>query len=61
MQFAEKLVGYIEHHGLVTRRELQQHIRGRYSTREVADILAPSIEAGEIVKTLNGYAAPSRV
>ena len=56
MQFAEKLVGYIERHGSVTRREIQQHIRSRYSTREVMDILAPSIESGEIVKTPAGYA-----
>ena len=60
IQFVENLVGYIERHGSATRREIQQYIRSRYSTREVMDILAPSIESGEIVKTPTGYAPPSR-
>jgi hypothetical protein len=57
-EFAEKLVGYIVRRGSVTRRDVQLYIRGRYSTREVADILAQSIEAGFIVKTARGYAQP---
>jgi hypothetical protein len=57
-EFAEKLVGYIVRRGS-TRREVQHYIRGRYSTREVADILTQSIEAGFIVKTARG--SPSRV
>jgi hypothetical protein len=59
-EFAEKLVDFIVRRGSVTRREVQQHIRGRYNTREVVDILSQSIEGGFIVKTANGYAAPGK-
>ena len=59
-QFAEKLVGYIVQHSLVTERELQQYIRSRYSTRDVKDMLTQSIGSGAIVRTPEGYAAPDR-
>jgi hypothetical protein len=59
-QFVEKLVSYIVSKGSVTRRELQQHIKGRYSTRDVADMLKGSIEAGDIIATPDGYAAPKK-
>jgi hypothetical protein len=57
-QFVESLVNYIVSKGSVTRKELQQHIKGRYSTRDVADMLKGSIEAGDIILTPSGYAAP---
>jgi hypothetical protein len=60
-EFAEKLVDFIVRRGSVTRREVQQHIRGRYNTREVMDILTQSIEGGFIIKTANGYAAPGKI
>jgi hypothetical protein len=59
-EFAGKLIDYILRRGSVTRRELQHYIRGRYSTREVADILLQSIEAGLIEKTMRGYASPAK-
>jgi hypothetical protein len=59
-QFVENLVSYIISQGSVTRRELQQHIKGRYSTRDIADMLKGSIEAGDIILTPNGYAAPPK-
>jgi hypothetical protein len=60
-KLAKKLVDYILPKGSVTRRELQQHIKGRPNTREVADILRPYIEVGEIVETANGYTAPTQI
>jgi hypothetical protein len=59
-QFVEKLVSYIASESEVTRKKLQQHIKGRYRTTEVADMLKQSIEAGDIIATPNGYAAPSK-
>jgi hypothetical protein len=59
-QFVESLVNYIVSQGSMTRRELQQHIKGKYPTRDVADMLKGSIEAGDIILTPNGYAAPPK-
>ena len=47
----------IRQHGTITRRKLQQRIRGRYRTQEMNDMLTQAIEAGLIVRTPNGYAA----
>ena len=55
-QFVESLVSYIASRGSVKRWELQQHIKGRYNTRDVADMLKGSIEAGDIIATPDGYA-----
>jgi hypothetical protein len=54
-EFAEKLIRIIQQRGTITRRNLQRHIRGRYRTQEVDDMLKQAIEAGFIVKTPNGY------
>jgi hypothetical protein len=56
-EFVEKLLQIIERRGTITRRELQQRIKGSYRTQEVADMLKSGIEAGRIVATPNGYAA----
>jgi hypothetical protein len=56
-EFVERLLQIIEHRKTITRRELQQRIKGCYRTQEVADMLKSSIEAGRIVATPNGYAA----
>jgi hypothetical protein len=58
MHETEKIVSYILRKGSVSRRELQQRIKGKYSTRDVADMLKGSIEARVIIKTMNGYAKP---
>jgi len=55
-EFADRLIRIIERHGAISRRKLQQHIRGRYRTGEVNDMLNQAIEAGLIVKTPDGYA-----
>jgi hypothetical protein len=55
--FVDKLIGIIRQHGTITRRKLQQRIKGRYRTQEVNDMLNQAIEAGLIVRTPNGYAA----
>jgi hypothetical protein len=59
-QFVESLVNYIVSQGPVTRRELQQRIKGKHRTGEIADMLKQSIEAGDIIATPNGYAAPPK-
>jgi hypothetical protein len=56
-EFTEKLLQIIERRKTVTRRELQQCIKGRYRTQEIADMLKSGIEAGRIVATPNGYTA----
>jgi len=55
--FTDRLVRMIQRHGTISRRKLQQHVRGRYRTQEVNDMLSQMIEAGLIIKTANGYAA----
>ena len=55
-EFTDKLIGMIRQHGTITRRKLQQRIRGRYRTQEINDMLTQAIEAGLIVRTANGYA-----
>jgi hypothetical protein len=59
-QFVESLVNYIISRGSVTRKELQQHIKGKHRTGEIADMLKQSIEAGDIIAIPNGYAAPPK-
>jgi hypothetical protein len=54
--FVERLVHMIQRHGTISRRDLQRHVRGRYRTGEVNDMLNQAIEAGLIVKTADGYA-----
>ena len=49
-EFAEKLIRIIRQHGSITRRKLQQRIKGRYRTQEVNDMLTQAIEAGLIVR-----------
>jgi hypothetical protein len=56
-EFTDRLVRMIQRHGTISRRKLQQHVRGRYRTQEVNDMLSQMIEAGLIIKTANGYAA----
>ena len=56
-EFTEKLIEIIRQHGTITRRKLQQRIRGRYRTQEINDMLTQAVEAGLIVRTSNGYAA----
>jgi Bifunctional DNA primase/polymerase, N-terminal/Protein of unknown function (DUF3987) len=56
-EFTEKLIQIIRQHGSITRRKLQQRIKGRYRTQEVNDMLTQAIEAGLIVRTPTGYAA----
>src|SRR5262249_14950711 len=54
-EFADKLIRIIQQAGSMTRRQLQHHIRGRYRTQEIDDILRQAIEAGLIKRTPNGY------
>jgi len=55
-EFTEKLIGIIQQHGSITRRDLQRRIRGRYRTQEINDMLSQAIEAGLIIRTPGGYA-----
>jgi hypothetical protein len=55
-EFADRLIRMIQRHGTLSRRKLQQHVRGRYRTGEVNDMLNQAIEAGLIIKTADGYA-----
>jgi hypothetical protein len=54
--FVDRLIQMIQRHGSITRRKLQQHVRGRYRTGEINDMLSQAIEAGLIIKTADGYA-----
>jgi Bifunctional DNA primase/polymerase, N-terminal/Protein of unknown function (DUF3987) len=56
-EFVDRLIQIIQRHGSITRRKLQQHIRGRYRTQEVNDMLNQAIEAGLITRTAIGYQA----
>jgi hypothetical protein len=56
-EFADRLIRMIQRHGSITRRKLQQQVRGRYRTQEVNDMLNQAVEAGLIVKTQLGYTA----
>ena len=56
-EFTDKLIEIVRQHGTITRRKLQQRIRGRYRTQEINDMLTQAVEAGLIVRTSNGYAA----
>jgi predicted HTH transcriptional regulator len=55
-EFADKLIRIIRQSGSITRRQLQQRIRGRYRTQEVSDMLNQAVEAGVIKRLPNGYA-----
>jgi hypothetical protein len=54
--FVDRLIHMIQRHGSISRRDLQRHVRGRYRTSEVNDMLSQAIEAGLIIKTASGYA-----
>src|SRR5215471_18621970 len=54
-EFADRLIRIIRQAGSITRRQLQQRIRGRYRTQEVSDMLSQAVEAGLIKRTPTGY------
>jgi hypothetical protein len=55
-QLTENLINFIGQRGLVTVRDVQQHIKGKHSSREITDILGQLVTGGWIVKVGNGYA-----
>jgi hypothetical protein len=61
-EFYEKVIGLIINQGRpVTVREIQQHIKGRYRSGEINDMLVQGVVSGAIVKLPNGsYAAPPK-
>jgi hypothetical protein len=61
-EFYEKVIGFIINQGRpVTVREIQQHIKGKYRSGEINDMLAQGVVSGAIVKLPNGsYAAPPK-
>ena len=60
-EMADKILSYIRRrHTSVKPRDIQQFIRGRLRSREIKDILAQLVEAGEVEWSDDGYRSATK-
>ena len=60
-EMTDKILSYIRRrHTSVKPRDIQQFIRGRLRSREIKDILAQLVEAGEVEWSDDGYRSATK-